>query len=312
MRNSTFLFFVLFIFSLGLNAQDMDAIKQEIAAKEAMLAPLKDQATPLNDQIAALEGEIQGLSSQLVTYPYWQKGTGGIIGLDLNSFNNWASRGPNANASATNIGIGMNGFANQIGENYFWRNNGQLTLGWQKFSAGANDDSKFNKTADVFNVQSLYGKNLSKTLAASALGELRTTFLDNSFNPAYIDLGIGVTWNPIPEFVAVFHPLNYNIIISDQNANFESSLGCKIVADYSRDLGKGVNYRTNLSAFGSYKDLSNLSNYTWINGLNFKVLGNVGVGIEYAIRSSKQETIIVPPGNKHFQSYFLMGVSYAL
>jgi hypothetical protein len=294
---------VVVLIGISIQAQTTEELTAQKTAKETELATLQAQ-------VAALEGEIATISQSLVTYPYWDKGSGGIIGADINSFNNWASRGENLNSSASNIGIAFNGFANKMGEGYFWRNNGQLTLGWQKFSKNADSDSKFEKTADVFNVQSLYGKKLSDKLAASALGELRTTFLDNSFDPAYIDLGVGFTWTPIPEFVAVFHPLNYNIIIADGNSNFESSLGCKVVADYARDLGKGVSYRTNLSGFLSYKDASGLSNYTWVNGLNFKVLGDLGVGIEYAIRRSKQETISL--GDKHFQSYFLMGVSYNL
>ncbi len=291
------------MFNFSAIAQTTDELAAQKELKEAELGALKDQ-------VAALEGEISAIAGQMVTFPYWDKGTRGIIGLDLNAFNNWATRGDNLNSTATNIGVAFNGFANKIGEDYFWRNNGQLTLGWQKFSKADNDNSTFQKTADVFNVQSLYGRNITKTLAVSTLGELRTTFLDNAFNPAYIDLGVGLTWNPSPNFVAVFHPLNYNIIIADNAANFQSSLGCKVVADYSRDLGKGFSYRTNFSGFASYSDLSGLSNYTWINGLNFKMLGGIGVGLEYAIRKSRQETL--PLGDEHFQSYFIMGVSYAL
>jgi len=293
------LFTMLFYCSQAQNIDSLSAVKAE---KEAAISGLKSD-------LAALEGEVAALNEQLITYPYWDKGLSGMVGIDINSFNNWWNRGPNLNSSAVNIGFSFNGFANKFGENYFWRSNGNLVLGWQKFSQDEDDDSDFDKVADVFNVQSLYGRKLSDKFALSAFGELRTTFLENSFNPAYLDFGIGFTWTPISELVVVFHPLNENIIIADDKFGFNSSLGCKIVADYNRAISSSVSYRSNLSAFMSYEDLDFLSNYTWINGLQVKVAKDFGIGMEFAIRRSNQETVNL---EDDFQSYFLMGLTYNL
>ncbi len=50
-------------------------------------------------------------------------------------------------------------------------------------------------------------------------------------------LGVGATWTPIKDLFVVIHPLNYNFVFSSGDAIFESSLGAKIVADYSKDFG---------------------------------------------------------------------------
>ena len=303
----TFSLFLILFLSVSLSAQDQSSedLKKDLAEK-------KDNLTALKSQVTSLEKEIAAISSQLIEYPYWEKGGSGLLGFDFNSFNNWATRGPDLNSSATSIGLSFNGFTNKIGEDYFWKNNGSLVLGWQKFDRGDEDNTGFQKTADIFNVQSLYGRNLSKTLSLSTLGELRTTFLENSFNPGYLDLGVGLTWNPAKDLTAVFHPMNYNIVIASEDIVFKSSFGCKFVVNYARKFNKVVSWRTNVSGFLSYKDVDLLSNYTWTNGFNFKLVNNLGVGIEYSIRQSKQETSSEPLSDGDFQSYFLFGLTYAI
>ena len=292
----------IMVLSYSSHAQNIDSLTAVKAEKEAALSELKAN-------VSALEGEVAALKEQLVVYPFWTKGISGLVGADVNSFNNWATRGKNLNSSAINIGISLDVFADKTGEKYFWKNNGSLVLGWQKFQLDENDDSDFNKTADVFNIQSIYGRNINSKIAYSIMGELRTTFLENSFNPAYLDLGIGITWTPIKEFIAVLHPLNSNIVISDDDLSFQSSLGFKIVADYNRKISNNVSYRSRLSSFLSYEDFDRLSNFTWINGLKFNIIKNIGIGIEYAMRRSKQETELL---DSDFQSYFILGISYNL
>jgi hypothetical protein len=95
--------------------------------------------------------------------------------------------------------------------------------------------------ADAFNITSLFGYKLSEKLAISTLGEYRTSMLDGKFNnPGYLDLGLGATWTPITDLVVVVHPLNYNFVFADDVDGFEyqSSLGAKVVADYTKALVK--------------------------------------------------------------------------
>ena len=141
----------------------------------------------------------------------------------------------------------------------------------------------------MFNLTSHYGRNISNKWAISALTEYRTTLLDNFNDPGYLDVGIGVTWTPISNLVVVIHPLNYNFVFSDDDTTFESSLGAKIIADYSRTIG-AINFKSNLSMFHSYKS-SDLSNWTWTNSFGYTLWKMIGVGFDFGLRSNKQEAV---------------------
>ena len=142
----------------------------------------------------------------------------------------------------------------------------------------------------MFQLTSLYGRNITKTLAASGLAEYRTTVLNNFNDPGYLDLGIGATWTPIQDLIVVIHPLNYNFVFSKgDDSVFESSLGAKIVADYTRKIG-AISFKTNLSMFQSYKS-SDLSNVTWTNSFGYTLWKGIGVGFDFGLRSNKQEAL---------------------
>lgn len=278
------------------------------------------------DSIAAIQGRANAIQAQIDGLPGWKKGAFGVIGANLSSFDKWYSQGaPNVNSG--NIGITGNAFANLNREKDFWRNNLNVNLQWVKFDDRNNptDDDSFREATDVFNIQSLYGYKLSKTLAVSALGEYRTTLLNNFNDPGYLDFGIGATWTPIDNLVVVVHPLNYNFVFSDGDSVFESSLGAKIVADYTRQIG-AINFKSNFSTFQSYKS-GNLSNFTWINSFGYTLWKNIGVGFEFGLRGNHQEAVnfaaiqaegtIVDPATLTFdnvdnelQSYWLLGLNY--
>jgi len=154
------------------------------------------------------------------------------------------------------------------------------------------------------------------------LGEYRTTILNNFNDPGYLDIGVGGTWTPANNLVVVVHPLNYNFVFATNNPVFESSIGAKVVADYTRSIGE-VSFKTNLSMFYSYKS-SNLSNYTWINSFGYTIWKNIGVGFEFGIRGNKQEALNFQNNNlavgatpltfdtvdNKLQSYYLVGLNY--
>lgn len=260
----------------------------------------------------ALASEIAAINAQLDAMPGWRKGSFGTIGFDLSSFDNWLTKA-NPNSSATTIIGSINGFANLIEEDFFWRNSMNLAVGWQKLEIDKNDpleSSDFEQVTDAFVANSLYGRNLTKIVAASAMAELRTTLLSNAFNPGYLDLGVGATLTPAPPLIILVHPLNYNFVIAEEDAAYESSAGAKIMADFNKELLPGINFKSNISSFVSYKD-ADLSNFTWINSLGFTAFKGVGVGIEYAVRANRQETNAAGAENVR-QSYWIVGLSYNL
>jgi len=283
---------------------------------------LKAQQSPKKAEIAKLQGEVDALQAKIDALPGWKYGAFGTIGGNISKFNDWFSQGT-PNVSSGNITVTGNAFANKLEDKYFWRNSLNVNLGWVKFDDqdDATDDDSFREATDVFNVSSLYGYKLTETLAASALGEYRTTILDNFNDPGYLDLGIGATWTPIENLVVVVHPLNYNFVFSDNDAVFESSLGAKIVADYTRQIGQ-IAFKSNLSAFASYKS-SDLSNWTWTNGFAYTLWKKIGVGFDFGLRGNKQEalnfaqttlgdtTLGFDDIDNQVQSYWVLGLSYS-
>ena len=282
----------------------------------------------------AAQKEADALQGQIDALPGWRTGAFGVIGGSLSNFNNWYSQGTPNNSSG-NIGINFNAFANKLEDTYFWRNSLTANLAWVKLhdKDNPNDEDSFQPTTDVFNISSLYGYKLSDKWAVSTLGEYRTTILDNFNDPGYLDLGVGVTWTPIDNLIVVIHPLNYNFVFADNDNVFESSLGAKIVADYTRQIG-AIAFKSNLSAFSSYKS-SDLSNWTWTNSFSYTLWKMIGVGFDFGLRSNKQEALNYAIGqrdtflsenplidpisveqttfdnvNNDLQTYYTLGLSY--
>ena len=286
---------------------------------------LETQKAEKQAEADAAQAEADALQAQIDALPGWNIGAFGTIGGSLSNFNNWYSQGTPNNSSG-NIGFTVNGFANLTQEKFFWRNALTANLNWTKLDDKDSDldSDNFEPTTDVFNISSLYGRKLSERWAASALVEYRTTILDNFNDPGYLDVGVGVTWTPIQDLIVVIHPLNYNFVFADNDAIFDSSLGAKIVADYTRNIG-AINFKTNLSAFQSYKS-GDLSNWTWTNSFSYTLWKMIGVGFDFGLRSNKQEALDFALGqfdpmsggttpnfdnvDNDLQSYWTLGLSY--
>lgn len=309
---------LLFALCLGLGLSTYAQTEEE----------LKSQQEPKKAEIAKLQGEVDALQAQIDALPGWKYGAFGTVGLNLSSFNNWFAQGtPNVNSG--NIGVTVNGFANLQQEKFFWRNALNVNLGWVKFDDRDidTDDDGFREGTDVFNISSLYGRNIAKNLAASALLEYRTTVLNNFNDPGYLDAGIGATWTPLENLVVVVHPLNYNFVFASDETIFQSSLGAKILVDYTRQIG-AINFKSNLSAFQSYES-SDLSNFTWVNSFGYTLWKKIGVGFEFGLRGNRQEALNFANTNfinggslgtaptfdsvdNNLQTYYLIGLNYSL
>lgn len=273
----------------------------------------------------AAQAEVNALQAKIDALPGWRVGAFGTIGGSLSNFNNWYSQGVPNNSSG-NIGFTLNGYANLIQDGSFWRNALTTNLNWVKLDDKDSDldDDSFSPTTDVFNISSLYGKNLNDQWAVSILGEYRTTVLDNFNDPGYLDLGVGFTWIPMKDFLVVIHPLNYNFVFSKNDTVFESSLGAKIVADYTKQIGD-ISFKSNLSMFQSYKS-GDLSNWTWTNSFGYSLWKMIGVGFDFGLRNNKQEALnyalsqfSTDGGNTEptfsnvdndLQTYWTLGLSY--
>lgn len=298
--------FALLFLSNGLYAQNIEELKKELASKK--------------DSIAALEKKAKAIQKKIDAMPGWKIGAFGTIGTNFSRFNNWFAREA-PNTAAGNIGITVNAFANLMEEKYFWRNAANVNLAWVKLDNrdDPTDSDAFETATDVFNLTSIFGYRLNKKWALSALMEYRTTFIENFNNPGYLDLGGGLTWTPTANLVVVVNPGNYNFVFSDSNTNFDSSLGAKIVADYTAKFNN-VSVKSNLSLFQSY-DNNDLSNWTWINSFGYTLWKGIGLGFEFGLRNNRQEALNAAQINdpsvtfasldNELQSYWLFGISYA-
>ncbi|MGK0366856.1 MAG: hypothetical protein ACI85O_003934 [Saprospiraceae bacterium] len=317
---------VIFVFNV--QAQDdkatLEALKTELAAKKTVAAAAAGEAAVIQAKIDALPG--------------WRIGGLGILGANFAGSNQWFGNAV-PNSESTGINFALSGFANQIQPKYFWRNSGSLNIGALKFKDtdivydAANPEPVLSVVSDAIQVTSLYGYRLNDKIAISTLGDFRTLFLGTSLkdnvadslatgflNPGYLDLGIGVTWTPIKDFVAVIHPINQNWVFSKGDYNFDSSLGAKIVLDYTKALPMGVAWKSNLSAFYSYKGEGeagqNLHNYTWTNGVSFTAWKGIGVTAQLALRQNQQEALnlgkIPVTDDNPVQVNYIIGLSYSL
>ena len=285
--------------------------------EDELKATLKEK----KDSIATIQGRADAIQAQIDALPGWKVGAFGTIGGSLSNFSNWYAQGI-PNNSAGNIGFTVNAFANLKEEKFFWRNALTTNFSWVKLDDKDldTDEEGFREATDVFNLSSLYGRNLSKNFAASALLEYRTTVLSNFNNPGYLDLGVGGTWTPTANLVVVIHPLNYNFVFAEDDTIFESSLGAKIVADYTRQLG-AIGFKSNLSLFQSYSS-SDLSNWTWTNAFSYTLWKMIGVGFDFGLRNNRQEALnyqVNTLGNtgttfenldNELQTFWTLGLSY--
>ncbi len=285
------------------------------------LEELKAAQGPKKDSIAAIQARVKAIQAKIDALPGWKKGAFGTIGGSISSFKNWYAQGtPNNNSG--NIGFTVNAFANLTKETFFWRNSVNVNLSWVKLDDkdDPTDNESFQEATDVFNFTSLYGHKLSDKFAISGMGEYRTTILSNFNDPGYLDLGVGGTWTPIKDLVVVIHPGNYNFVFSKDDTVFNSSLGAKVLVDYTRQI-KAVSFKTNFSLFQSYES-SNLSNWTWTNSFGYTLWKMIGVGFDFGLRSNKQEALNyalaqTPPTATSFddvdndlQSYWMFGLNY--
>ncbi|MCD2258455.1 DUF3078 domain-containing protein [Psychroserpens luteolus] len=285
---------------------------------------LQAQKAEKQAEADAAQAEANALQAQIDALPGWRVGAFGVIGGSLSNFNNWYAQGTPNNSSG-NIGFTVNGYANLIQEKFFWRNALTTNLNWTKLDDKDNPDDSddFEPTTDVFNISSLYGRKLSEKFAISGLMEYRTTILNNFNDPGYLDVGVGATWTPLENLIVVIHPLNYNFVFADNDTVFESSLGAKIVADYTRQIG-AIAFKSNLSMFQSYES-GDLSNWTWTNSFSYTLWKSIGVGFDFGLRNNKQEALNFALANfvgapedaptfdtvdNDLQSYYTLGLTY--
>ena len=296
---------VLLIFWLGgqsMYAQQTEAELLEQKAKlEAELAPVNAKASEIKAQIAATQAALDAL-------PGWNKQFFGTLGGNLAQFNNWFAAA-NPHSQTTSLIATLSGLADYDSDKILWKNSALLNIGAQRIvqdTRADNDSVTWQQIPDQFLFSSLFGYKINSKLAASAEMAYRTPILNNFNNPGDLDLGVGVTWTPLPELFVLVHPLNYHWKFGD-NPEFNNAVGARVKAGYAKEIYPGVSWVSLLEGFYSYQDFDPAAHWwEWNNGVNFKVWKGIGVGVNFAFRAADSEIADT------VQSRWNIGLSYSL
>ena len=313
---------------------DLTSLKSMFAEKEAAAAALQAQADEAAAAAADLQSKIDKLSG-------WRKGLGGILGLDWSNANRWGGEAVTASSDGGNVrslGIAadISGHLLKDTEKTFWHNNLKVLGAYKDLDLAQETDivrgdgvlDLQSRVADLFNVSSLGGYKLTDKLALSAIGELNTTLLDGKFfDPATIDLGLGVTWLPIENMTVSIFPLGYNIVARRTgDVDGTAAFGAKYKVVYFRDFdigGKAFHWDTNLTGFFPYgqdpigvgdgfREAGTGNTYwQWLNNVTFEVLNGIGVGFGFGFRQADFQAFDAN-GDTEIQNYTTLGLSYSL
>lgn len=286
------------------NDVELASYKAEIATKKEVLSTKQTEVNTLSFEIDALQKKIDMISG-------WRINANGIIGFTLASSNNWAKQS-NPNSKISNITFIYSGTALLNKAKYFWRNEGNINVGWQQTILNNSIENvpdsikDYQSINDALTLTSLFGYKITQDIAASVLGQYSSSLVNNFNDPGIFDIGVGATWTPnqLPNLVFTFHPLNYHIVFRKVDSETQSALGTKIFASYLTKIGGKITWKTDLSGFLEYESSNpSLNEYTWNNQISLNVWKGIGIGLGFSIRNAEIES-------KDLQSMYNVGLSY--
>lgn len=222
----------------------------------------------------------------------WKRG--GKVGMNFTQvgISNWAGGGENT------LAIGSTGsvFADYEGEQAHWKGTVEAGYGFTKI-----EDQEFRKSDDQLAMISTYGYEATEQFLYSALLDFRTQFSDgldydkldsatgeyklisSIFAPAYLNLGVGMTYKPVDYFQFFLGPVANRIILvlndtlSQQGAfgvdpgeKIKSELGAISNLQFKKEIFENVELGSRLNLFAPYKALDKIV-VTWESLLNMKV-----------------------------------------
>lgn len=280
---------------------------------------LKQVLSDIDLQIKQLEAKKTSVQTEIDDLKTWKLGAFGTIGTSLSTFNNWY---PNIkpNLSEGDINIIQSAYAKMMMKKYFWINHVNLHLLWEK-SYNKDTDSENNgleKEIDMFKVSSVLGYRLYERFAIAVLADYRGTLIPNDDVASFCNVGLGASWKPVSSFYLVVTPLTYEMIFSNKQYNYHSSMGAKFLANYSDEMGN-FNFKTNLAAFVSYVSMD-YSNWTWTNTLSYTFWKSIGVSFNLGLRQNKQEMFnsksttcpTLKSTDNKLQSFWVIGLGYTI
>ncbi len=251
------------------------------------------------------------------------------------SFSNWAAGGENSYSINGMLALG----ADYKGEKSIWEND--LTLAYGVMKQGENE---LRKTDDIIEFSSKYGYKASKNWYYSGLLQFKSQFdegfkynadagtkikLSEFMSPAYLNLSIGMTYQPSKVFSLFIGPISgrttfvmddtlsaagaYGV---DPGENIRNEFGGTLKAELNKDLMKNVNMTTKLELFSNYADKPGNIDWDWQLLLTMKVnkwlSANINLHLIYDddIKTIDNDTGMEKGPEIQFKEVFGIGLNY--
>lgn len=230
----------------------------------------------------------------------WNKGGGVSLTLGNTALSNWAGGGTNSFSFNGTLNV----YADYKKGKDNWDNNLNVQYGYLK-----TQDVIGQNSANLFDLLSLYGHNLTSKLDASGLFRFRTQPFDGYtyttdangvltsgsrtstfMAPAYITLAPGITWKPVKKLNIFISPVAARLLVVankelsnegmygvDTGNTCKFELGAMINAGYAANITKTITYAGNLELFSNY--LQNPQNIYifWTNSFAAKITKMISV-----------------------------------
>ncbi len=217
---------------------------------------------------------------------------GGVFSLTASqvSFSNWAAGGENS--YSLNGLLSLN--ATYKKDKHLWANT--LSMGYGVMKQG---DKELRKTDDNFEFNSAYGYKASEFWYYTGVLNFKTQFaegykyddkagtkqlLSNLFAPAYLNVSLGMAYNPSPVFSVFIGPLSGKMtFVTDDYLSSIGAFGVKegeksksefggiVKAQFKKDIFKNVNLLSKLTLFSSYTNKPQNIDVDWEVLVNMKI-----------------------------------------
>lgn len=280
-----YLFYILFIYSATLCAQEPDSTKIKVDSIKTKIKELK----VAKDSIIATD-----------TLRYWKKGGIGGINFAQSSFTNWAAGGENALSATALLSV----YANYKKEKTSWDNT--LDLAYGMIQSGK---APLRKNEDKIDFSSKYGRHIKESKwYYSALVNFKSQFdagynfpndstvISRFLSPGYVLGAIGFDYKPKDYLSFFISPItSKTTIVADgkladvgaygvepalydtagvktkDGQMIRSEFGGYLKFTFKKDILKNVNFATKLELFTNYLNNPQNIDVNWENALNFKV-----------------------------------------
>jgi hypothetical protein len=209
-----------------------------------------------------------------------------LLGANLSNVGlvNWAGGGQHS-LSLTTFTLSSIRYKKKL---WSWHTVFDLGYGVQRLGL---EGAKYRKTDDRLYVISKLKYNFHKKLSYVFIGEFRTQFapgykfydnikvdsaeyISNLLAPAYVNLSIGLEYDPFSYLHLIFNPFtSKTTIVNDQfladkgaygvkaGNKFRQEYGASFILQYKRDVVTNVNFVTQLSMFANYKSVETIDVY---------------------------------------------------